>query len=248
MYTKKVLIFGLWLQWQKYINFFKKNWYNIFWVCITEKTKLDIVKNFHVNVFLESEKIDYLYYDLIIFALPPSIQWKKALEVLYSWYENRVIIEIPVSFDSKEVKELSMYKNVYFFLEEYFTLLSEFLRKIDINLIDKINISVYTNIYDYNNLESRKVTFLHINSNFLWLNIENKKFNYEIKFHDLGDIFYEVYFNYKWKKVFYKFSLEKYLKIGDKIVYDNFNFDNVLSKILDSNINLFTSNFYLDNI
>ncbi len=248
MYTKKVLIFGLWLQWQKYINFFKKNWYNIFWVCITEKTKLDIVKNFHVNVFLESEKIDYLYYDLIIFALPPSIQWKKALEVLYSWYENRVIIEIPVSFDSKEVKELSMYKNVYFFLEEYFTLLSEFLRKIDINLIDKINISVYTNIYDYNNLESRKVTFLHINSNFLWLNIENKKFNYEIKFHDLEDIFYEVYFNYKWKKVFYKFSLEKYLKIGDKIVYDNFNFDNVLSKILDSNINLFTSNFYLDNI
>jgi len=243
MYTKKVLIFGLWWQWKKYINFFKKNWYIITWVCITENTKISIIENYSIDVFLESEISDYSIFDLIVFALPPSIQWKKALEILSTWYINKVIIEIPVSFSKTEVRSLLKYKNVYFFLEEYFTLLSDFIRKLDINLIDKINISVFTNKFDYENIEARKVTFLHINSNFLWLEIAKEVFNYEIIFHELEDIFYEVSFNYKWNKIFYKFAWEKYLKIDEKILYDDFNFDKVLSKILESNDNLFTLNY-----
>lgn len=242
---KKVLIFGLWWQWQKYINFFKKNWYIVCWVCVTEKTKKNIIKNFSIQVFLESESLDYSFFDLIIFALPPIIQWKKALEILSKWYINKVIIEIPVSFENSEIKKLSKYKNVYFFLEEYFTLLSEFIRKIDFNQIDKIDISIFTNKSDYDNLEARKVTFLHINSNFLWLKIKNNIFNYEINFHDLEDIFYEVSFNYKWNKIFYKFSHEKYLKIWEKIINDDFNFDKVLSKIVSTNIN-FSSYYIID--
>lgn len=245
MSIKKVLIFGLWLQGQKYIKFFKKNWYSVFWVCITEKTKNNIINNFSIEVFLENEKLDYLFYDLIIIALPPSVQWKKSLEILVSWYKNKLIIEIPVSFDNNKIKELLKYKNVYFFLEEYFTLLSEFMRKIDINLINKINISIFTNERDYENIDAKKVTFLHINSNFLWLNIKKEVFNYEINFHNLDDIFYEVSFEYKWNDIFYKFAGEKFIKIWEKIIYDDFNFDKVLYKIISANEN-FSSYYIMD--
>lgn len=245
MSIKKILIFGLWKQWQKYINFFKKNWYIVNWVCVTEKTKINIIKNFSIEVLLESELLDYSSFDLIVFALPPIIQWKKALEILSKWYTNKVIIEIPVSFENREIKDLLKYKNVYFFLEEYFTLLSEFIRKIDIRLIEEINISIFTNKSDYDNLEARKVTFLHINSNFLWLKIKKELFNYEINFHDLEDIFYEVSFYYKWNKIFYKFSQEKYLEIWEKKINDDFNFDKVLSNIISIDLN-FSSYYIID--
>jgi hypothetical protein len=52
-------------------------------------------------------------------------------------------------------------------LEEYYTLLSRFLRKIDLNKIKEINISITTNEEDYNNQKAREVTYIHINNNFL---------------------------------------------------------------------------------
>lgn len=247
---KKVLIFGLWQQWQKYINYFKKNWYIVTWVCLTENTKINIINKFSIEVLLETDIWDYFSFDLIILALPPVIQWKKALEILSQWYTNKLIIEIPVSFENSEIKDLLKYKNVYFFLEEYFTLLSEFMRKIDVRKIDMINISILTHQSDYDNSEARKVTFLHINSNFLWLNIKKDVFNYEVNFHNLEDIFYDVSFDYEWKKIFYKFAKEKYLKIWEKKIDDDFNFDKVLKKFisLQKNFNFSLFNYTNDTI
>ncbi len=242
MFIKKILIFWLWLQWKKYLNFFIKNSYEVHWVCKTHNTKKEISDLYKINVFLEKDKINLFNYDLIILALPPDIQWQKAIEIVSTWFLNKIIVEIPVSFDKDTVNKLINYENVFFFLEEYYTILGEFLRKIDISLINEINISVFTNKLDYQNLEARKVTFLHINSNFLWLNIDENIFEYDINFHNREDIFYKINFNYNWINIFYNFWEEKFLIIGEKKYFDNFNFDMVLKKYIETDIN--NSNFY----
>lgn len=246
--NNKVLIIWLWQQWQKYINFFLKNWYTIDWVCKTNETKIKISRKYFINVFLDMDDINVSNYDLIIFALPPAIQWKMAIEILSLWYKNKIIIEIPISFNREEIIELSKYKNVFFFLEEYYTLLWEFLRKSNIELIKKIKISIYTNKADYENINARKVTFFHINSNFIWLNIKSEIFDYNINFHGKEDIFYEVSFSYNWISIFYSFREEKFLKIWEKKYKDDFNFDKVLSKIILNKNNNFLFSYFVNNI
>lgn len=78
-----------------------------------------------------------------------------------------MIIEIPVSFNQEIIEKLQKYENVFFFLEEYFTKLGYFLRKIDVHKIKNIKINIFTNKADDENLQAREVTFLHLKSNFL---------------------------------------------------------------------------------
>jgi len=127
---KKVLIIWLWWQWEKYINYFKKNNYKVFWVCKTIKTKEKIEKKYSIWIELDYKKINYNDFDIIIISLPPTIQWQVSLEILESWYKNKLIIEIPVTWNKKELEKIKKYKNAFFFLEEYYTLMAHFLRKI----------------------------------------------------------------------------------------------------------------------
>jgi hypothetical protein len=46
-----------------------------------------------------------------------------ALELVEKYQNIKVIVEIPVSWDSDIVEQLKTYKNCIFYLEEYFTLL-----------------------------------------------------------------------------------------------------------------------------
>jgi hypothetical protein len=78
-----------------------------------------------------------------------------------------LIIEIPVTWESDELEKLKIYNNVFFFLEEYYTLLAQFLRKIEIKNIKKIGIDILTSHEDYKNILAKKVTYIHINNNFL---------------------------------------------------------------------------------
>jgi hypothetical protein len=66
-----------------------------------------------------------------------------------------------------ELKEIKKYSNAFFYLEEYYTLLSEFLRKINVNEISNLNIDIVTSKEDYENIKARKVTYIHINNNFI---------------------------------------------------------------------------------
>ena len=66
-----------------------------------------------------------------------------------------------------------------------------------------------------------------------FLNYVYDKDNYNFEFHDSEDIFYEIYIEYNNKTIIYIFNKEKYLKIWDKKYIDNYNFDNVLSKIIN---------------
>lgn len=241
MNIKKVLLFWLWPQWQKYLKYFLKNNYFIDWVCKTEKTRQYIEKNYFIKIFLENENFNIFDYDLIIFALPPKIQWEKVLEILEKWFSKKIIVEIPVSFDNQIINKIKKYNNVFFFLEEYFTKLWYFLRKINCDKIEKIKINIFTNKQDYENIFAREVTFLHIKSNFLWLNLAENIFEYEVNYHDLEDIFYEVNFFYNNLEIFYSFKEKKILKISEKIYNDDFCFDNILEKYLhlEGNFNYF---------
>jgi hypothetical protein len=78
-----------------------------------------------------------------------------------------MIIEIPVTWNSDELEELKKYDNTFFFLEEYYTLMAQFLRKIDIIKIKNLNINIISNKKDYINLDARKVSLTHVNNNFL---------------------------------------------------------------------------------
>jgi hypothetical protein len=124
-----------------------------------------------------------------------------------------MIIEIPVTWNNDELEELKKYDNVFFFLEEYYTLIAQFLRKIDTRKINNLNINIISNKKDYINLEARIVSLIHVNNNFLRtkIKLEDKYYNFE--FHNSENIFYEIYFEYNNIEIIYVFNKEKYLKI-----------------------------------
>jgi len=236
---KKVLIIWLWWQWKKYLNYFIKNNYIVSWVCKTSKTKEYIEETYWIDIFLDYWKLILNNYDLIIVSLPPEIQWEISLDILGSWYNNKLIIEIPVTWNKSELQKIKSYKNAYFYLEEYYTLLSKFLRKINLSKSTSINIDITTSKEDYDNLKARNVSFIHINNNFLWLNFDNIKYNFN--FHDREDIFYKITFVYKNNIVEYVFNDEKYLKIWKSIFKDDYNFDKVLWQIIEEENNFSNS-------
>jgi len=124
-----------------------------------------------------------------------------------------MIIEIPVTWNNDELKELKKYDNAFFFLEEYYTLIAQFLRKIDTRKINNLNINIILNKKDYINLEARKISLIHVNNNFLCIKIKLEDKYYNFEFHNSENIFYEIYLEYNDKKIIYVFNKEKYLKI-----------------------------------
>lgn len=242
---KNVLIIWLWWQWEKYINYFIKNNYEVFWVCKTNVTKQKIEWKYNINVSLGYKSLDYNDFDIIIICLPPEIQWLISLEILESWFKNKLIIEIPVTWESSELEKLKQYKNVVFFLEEYYTLLAQFLRKTEVEKIKSINIEVFTSNEDYINEKARKVSYIHIKNNFIWTNIKSTNINYTFNIHNSENIFYTVNFLYNNTRVEYKFNIEKYLSVWDKKYVDNYNFDNVLKNIIEEKNN-FNEYYFID--
>lgn len=229
----KVLIIWLWWQWQKYVDYFLKHSYTVFWICKTLKTKYKIQKRYGISVendYNEFLKINTV--NIIIIALPPEIQWKIALDTAKKYPATKIIVEIPISWDIQIVEELKKYKNCIFYLEEYFTLLAQFLRQIDISKMKKIDITVSVSQKDHNDRKASKVTHMHIMNNFLWTNIDKKLLNFSYCFHEREDIFYEAHFDYKDTKISYIFNEEKHLIVGNKIYPDKYNFDFVLTNIL----------------
>lgn len=239
---QKVLVIWLWWQWEKYVNYFIKNNYSTFWVCKTDLTKQKIEDKYNIEVVLDYKNLEFNLFFIIIICLPPEIQGKVSLDILQAWFKNKLIIEIPVTWNKLELEKLKQYKNAVFFLEEYYTLLSRFLRKIDLNKIKEININITINKDDYNNQKAREVTYIHINNNFLWINYDKNILKYNFSFHDNENIYYEIIFIYNWNVIKYKFDKEKYLLIWDKKYIDEYNFDFVLKNIIREESNF--SNYY----
>lgn len=247
---KKVLILWLWGQWIKYVKYFLKNNYEVIWVCNTSKTKIKIEKNFKIKVLLEYKNIDFNDFELIIIALPIDIQAQVALEIAKKTHIN-ILVEIPVSFDNSKLLELTKYDNIKFYLEEYFTKLSTFLQKIELNELTKIQIELYVSHEDKNNKDALKVAYVHVLNNFLLSDFDLNIIDIKLKFHNSENINYKINFIYKNTIIKYCFLDEKYLQIWDKKISDDYNFDFVLKNILQTNISqlLYLKNFnYINKI
>lgn len=238
----KVLILWLWNQWQKYVNYFLKNNYYVDWVCNTIKTKVEIESNFNIKVFLSSENINYKEYFLIVIALPIEIQWQKALEISKKT-DCKILVEIPVSFDFNILEQLVLNDKVFFYLEEKSTILSKTFSKINTDDIKEFNIILTTDYKDINNIDSLKVSYIHMLNNFLF-NIDYNKLKIKVNYHNNENIFYKISFKYKNINFEYVFKDEKYLIIWDKKIKDKYNFDFALINVLNQNL---WKKYYLKN-
>lgn len=228
----KVLIIWLGRQWQKYIDYFLKNNYEVYWVCRTQETRKNIENKYKIKASLNYMDFVDVDFHTVIIALPPAIQWKIWLEVAGVFRKSTVVIEIPVSFDMDDIQKLCHKDNVLFFMEEHFTLLANFLSKIDLNEIDRMDIKLFIDREDLDNQQAVQVAYIHLLNNFYWLDMDLSKLHIEMETHNQEDIFYEVHFMYGWKKIAYIFNKEKWLYVWDAYLADKYNFDFAVSNIL----------------
>ncbi len=229
-----IAIIWLWNHWKKYINFFEKKDLEVFWACKTRKTKNYIESNYHIKVFLDyKELIKTHRLDFIVLALPQEIQWKIALNILKKVSKKtKILIELPVCDSISDREALEKFENVWFFIEEYYSLLSSFLRKIDISNISSINVSMYVSAEDFWDEKSQNIDKIHLMNNFVWLWIDYNIFDIKIYKHDDINVYFDINFSYLWKKINYSFFEKKILKIWNKQFIDNFNFDEVINSLL----------------
>lgn len=120
--NNKVLIFWLWFQWKKYIDFFKNKWYILDWV---SKSWLNKNKNIWLNQIFSFEYIinnkdfDIKQYDYIIVAVSSDNEQDNVIKfLLKKEVLNNVIIEKPVSYNLKILQSLIYKDNYFFFIDE----------------------------------------------------------------------------------------------------------------------------------
>jgi len=142
---RRVLIFWIWFQWSKYINFFNKKWFIIDVVTKSWKNKkniLNINKVFHINEVLLKDTAFLNNYSNIILAINPIVEQEKVIKFLLSKdVRNKVIIEKPVSYNLELLKILKEKNNFYYFIDEI--ILANTYKKIFYKEIKKLVISFY---------------------------------------------------------------------------------------------------------
>lgn len=119
---KKVLIFWLWFQWKKYINYFKSKWFNVFWVNNTWVSNNNFfwLDKLYLYSQIIVKNIDfYEQFDIIILAVKPYKNQQEILEFFIQHdLNNKIIVEKPVCYDLKIMKKLIYKENYFFFIDE----------------------------------------------------------------------------------------------------------------------------------
>jgi len=221
-----------------------KNDYEVFWICKTNVTREKIQKDYNITVYLDYKKLEYNDFDIIVISVPPYVQWKISVFIIENWYKNKLILEYSIVFNIEEFKKLHRYDNIFFFLEEYYSMLNRFLKKINIEKIEEFLINIKIN--NLNNIDFKNIYLKHITNNFLWFDIDKNKFKSNFILSKSTNLDYSIIFNYNWIINKFYFWNETYLKIWDKYFYDNWNFNKNLDKFLieiNNNNNLFNINY-----
>jgi len=239
----KVLIFWLWFQWKKYVEYFFKKNYIVDWVTKTWLNKQNLFwleSIFNWDDIIKKEKIFFENYDLIIIAINPYNEQDKIINFLLKiWCKSKVIIEKPVSYNFELLEKLKKNNNYYFFIDEII------LNNIVIKIFnrEKINKIIFI-IYD--DFKENYIHILeHISASFLLLNEFNKilvkvkllfnknTFKNVLKYKILLDKKYILYYN-KWdlflnnkkiKSLFFNESLDYILTLksdNNNIIKNNF--------------------------
>ncbi len=148
---KKVLIFWLWKQGRKYIDYFSDFGYKIIGVNQTGIGP-EGYKTFSNISFLDVrsyEKKFFEEFNYIIVAAFPYKNQNKILDFLCSMNLNvKIIVEKPVVTDVAQLKNLIKEKNIYYFIDEL--ILSPLYKKIcNKKGIDKINFVIHDHNKDH---------------------------------------------------------------------------------------------------
>jgi len=192
---KKVLVFWMWNQWIKYLNYFSKLWYSLDVVTRSWKVKSN---SFFCNYYIFYDLINFdstffSNYDFIVVAVNPYEQLDLVLRFIYSKkLNNKIIIDKPVSYDIEFLSKLLLKDNYYFFIDEI--LLSKlYLNLFNINSFSNLNIVIYSkNKLSYIDILEHVFWWFLLDSNFL--NLFNKiKINFINKsiWNDL--LYYKIY-------------------------------------------------------
>jgi methyl-accepting chemotaxis protein len=233
----KILIFGAWYQWKKYINYFSSNNYfidivNTNWI---NKINNSFINNtFKYSNIIESD-FDFSEYNYIVIAVNPYEEQIKVINfILSNNIKRKIIIEKPVAYDIKLLEKLLNYDNIYYFSDEI--------------ALGKIYKKIFQDLSDIIIFSTKNVDILeHILSWFLlFKDLEKYLQKIIFKFENLSenkrDLNYKILYN--------KYSIENNkwnLKLNWRNIY-NLNFSDSLSNILDLDLNnnyLIKKNFIL---
>jgi len=233
---KKVLIFWLWNQWKKYMNYFYKKWYLIDVITKSWNNQNNLIKNIYsFDDIIWINKIFFNDYEFIIISVSPYSEQDKVIQFLLELeLKNKIIIEKPGTYNLDLLKKIINYNNITFFIDELI-LWNKFRAKqietIDISLPNGDR-DIFEHIIGFIILRTdfkKLLKSLSIN-NFLCK--DEKELIYNIKFLD------------------YDIICKKWIYFINKIKILN-NFDNSLDYIINNLLNslelnkLYKNNFYL---
>lgn len=237
---KKILIFWLWFQAQKYVKYFENKWYEIESVTksgINKNTVRNISKLYKSEEILKNKNFDFSNYDMIILSIHPYNEQEKVIKYfLENNFLGKIIVEKPVSYNENLIKILENKRNFYFFVDELF--FSNFYKKIG---KFSLNFILYNN-----NLNE----YIHLLEHIFWWfllseNFENILQNLKIKFlqnKNEKDLKYNIIFD---KNILFFEKWDLFLN-NKKILTTNFSksLDFILQISDEENI-LYKKNFYL---
>lgn len=230
---KKVLIFWIWFQWTKYINYFLNKWYLIDWVSKTWINKNNIYglnSLYKSDIFFSNLCENTLNYDFIILSITPGSDLDNIINFLldsnFTWI---IIIEKPVSYDLNLLEKLYSKNNVYFFIDEL--ILNENYKKIFNKWYEKIIFYLFSD-----NKENHTPILEHI----FWWYLLNEDFNIILSnikisfnkslFHN-NKLFYKIHYKDKYLLSFDSWNI----KLNGNFIF-NLNFWKSLEFILWLNL------------
>ncbi len=234
--NKKVLIFWLGNQWKKYIHYFYKKQYDIYWVTKSWLNKRNInwvkkiYKFWNILNISKNNLLNFEIFDIIIVAVSPYIEQDRIIAFLIKyWVKNKVIIEKNFFSNFEIVKNKD---NFYIFIDEL----------VLYKIYEKI-ISYKWNIIFKIILKNENI--LHI---FWWFLLFKNLHKYLDNVIFIGD-------NTNFKDLLYKIIYDKYIiscnkwifSLNDKVFLHLF-FDNSIDFLLNINKEqnfLMKSNFLL---
>lgn len=258
---KKVIIIWLWYQWKIFINYFKKNKIEIIWVCKTERTKKNIVKNFWIKVYVDYKQAvnENLDTDLIVLCAYPITFYEDFFNFIFD-YDIKILTDLPISFNLDFLKKIVDNKNVYFLLLE--TKLFLFKNILDKN-ISRIECNLYFNRENLLTIKNPKEFLLvdsqYLYNNFLWFDLSKIKLNFFEKKTVIKNLEYSIiidenfiykyedwrYFYFDKKNNIKKTSLIIYDDLLDEILFDIKNWKNLYKKEYFENFNYLFKKYYV---
>lgn len=231
---KRVLVFWLWFQWKKYVNYFKSKWFIVDWVNKSWLTDLKL-NLFSFDEIKKKDKSFFFEYEYVIVCIKPTFEQDNVINLLIELeLENKIIIEKPVTNDLLMFKKLLNLESVSFFLDEI--VLWNIFKQQEIK-----DVVISLPNWDIDMLEHIMGVFI-LNKDFINILKEIK-----IKNFNCAD----------YKKLIYKITFWKYTIICERWEYFingkrlNFSFDKSLDFLLNSIIKnqnmlqLFKKNFFL---